>query len=153
MHFTRPRDLLVAGVIGFALAFPLFRAAYGSLPSLPTLAGVTLLVLAVAEAALAYVIRVRIRSQRVVTGLGIARAVALAKASSLLGALMLGVWSGALAYLGPRAGQIVAAAQDLPAAIVGVCCAAALIGAALWLEYSCRTPEPRDRDHDRPSTG
>ncbi|WP_019814758.1 DUF3180 domain-containing protein [Saccharomonospora saliphila] len=153
MQFTRARDLLVAGVIGFALAFPLFRAAYQSLPSLPTLAGVTLLVLAVAELVLAFVVRTRIRSRAVVTGLGIARVVALAKASSLLGALMSGAWLGALGYLGPRAGRVVAASDDLPAAIVGVCCAAALVGAALWLEYCCRTPSDPDRDHDRPPTG
>ena len=74
MHFTRARDLLVAGLVGFGLTFPLFRFAFGELPSLPTLAGVTLLVLACVELALAFVIRSRIRSHQVVTGLWIARA-------------------------------------------------------------------------------
>ncbi|KHF44307.1 membrane protein [Saccharomonospora viridis] len=146
MHFTRARDLLVAGLVGFGLTFPLFRFAFGELPSLPTLAGVTLLVLACVELALAFVIRSRIRSHQVVTGLWIARAVALAKASSLLGSLMAGAWLGALSYLAPRSSEIVAASEDLPAAIVGVCCAAALIGAALWLEHCCRTPGNGDRD-------
>lgn len=153
MHFTRPRELVFATLLGFVLAFLLFQAAYDTLPSLPTLAGTTLLVLAVFEAVLAFVIRVRIRSHQVVTGIWIARAVALAKASSLLGALMLGVWLGVLAFLVPRAERLTAASDDLPAAIVGSVCAAALIAAALWLEYSCRTPEPPDRDRDHRDTG
>ncbi|WP_024875399.1 DUF3180 domain-containing protein [Saccharomonospora piscinae] len=152
MHFTRARDLLVAGVIGFGVTFPLFRVAFGSLPTLPTLAGATLLVLAAGELALAFAIRSRIASRRVVTGVGIARAVALAKASSLLGSLMLGAWLGALAYLGPQSGEIIAAANDLPAAVIGACCAAALIGAALWLEHSCRAPDNSDRDNGRAPT-
>lgn len=153
MHFTRARDLLVAGVIGFGITYPLFRAAFGSLPGLPALAGVTLLVLAVGESLLAFAVRSRIRSRRVVTGLGIARAVALAKASSLLGALMLGGWLGALAYLAPRSSEIVAAQNDLPAAIVGACCAVALIGSALWLEHCCRAPEGDDHDRGSSPTG
>ncbi len=152
MHFTRARDLLVAVVIGFGVTFPLFRVAFGSLPDLPTLAGVTLLVLALGELVLAFAIRSRIRDHRVESGIGIARAVALAKASSLLGALMVGAWLGALAYLAPRSSEISAAAEDVPATIVGVCCATALIGAALWLEHCCRAPKDGDRDPDRPST-
>ncbi|MFF5990880.1 DUF3180 domain-containing protein [Prauserella flavalba] len=153
MHFTRPRELLVAGVIGLALVYFLFEVAYESMPSLPTLAGATLLVLAVGELVLAFVVRNRIRSGRVVTGIGIARAVALAKASSLLGALMLGAWLAGVAYLAPRADELTAASDDLPAAIVGAGCAAALIAAALWLEHCCRAPESRDHDRDRRVTG
>lgn len=153
MHFTRPRELLVAWLIGLALGYLLFQVAYASMPSLPTLAGVTLLVLAVVEVVLAFVVRNRIRSGRVVTGLGIARAVALAKASSLLGALMLGGWLAGVAFLAPRSGELVAASDDLPSAIVGAVCAAVLIAAALWLEYCCRAPEPRDSDRDRRVTG
>ncbi|PXY31169.1 DUF3180 domain-containing protein [Prauserella muralis] len=153
MHFTRPRELLVAGIIGLGLVYLMFEVAYESVPRLPALAGVTLLVLAAVEVVLAYVIRDRIRSGRVVTGVGIARAVALAKASSLLGALMLGAWLAGVVYLAPRAEELTAASADLPAAIVGACCAAVLIAAALWLEHCCRAPEPRDRDDDRRVTG
>ncbi|SFP53893.1 Protein of unknown function [Amycolatopsis arida] len=149
MHFTRPRELLVAGVVGLAVAYLLFRAAYSSIPRLPTLAGGTLLVLAIVETVLAFVIRDRIRDGQVVSAIGVARSVALAKASSLLGALMLGAWLGVLGYLAPRAERVTAAAEDLPSAVVGVCCAAVLIAAALWLEHCCRTPEPRDPDPDR----
>lgn len=146
MHFTRPRELIVAGLVGLVVVYLLFEVAYGRLPSLPTLAGVTLLVLAVIEAALAFVVRRRIREGHVVTGLGIARAVALAKASSLLGALMFGAWLAGVVFLAPQASDLTAAAADLPATIVGAACAALLIGAALGLEYSCRAPDTGERD-------
>src|SRR5438132_11140985 len=79
MHFTRPRELLAAALIGLVLAYLLFQVAYGSIPRLPTLAGVTLLALAVLELTLAFSVRNRIRAGRVVAALAIARAVALAK--------------------------------------------------------------------------
>lgn len=153
MHFTRPRELLAAGLIGLVLGYLLFQAAYGSMPHLPTLAGTTLLVLGVIEAVLAFVIRNRITTRRVVLSVWIARAVALAKASSLLGALMLGVWAAGALYLGPESGQLSAAADDLPAAIVGIGCSIALIAAALWLEHCCRNPDSGDRDRDDRLTG
>jgi hypothetical protein len=64
---------------------------------------------------------------------------------------MLGAWVGVGAYLLPRRSELSAAADDLPSAIVGAVCAVALIGAALWLEYCCRTPE--DREGQRPEGG
>ena len=146
MHFTRPRELVVAGLVGLVAVYLLFEFAYGQLPSLPTLAGATLLVLAAVETVLAFVVRSRIREGRVITGLGIARAVALAKASSLLGARMLGAGLAGGAFLAPQASDITAAAADLPAAVIGTACAAVLIGAALWLEHCCRAPDTGDRD-------
>lgn len=145
MQFTRARDLLLAGLVGLGVVFLLFQFAYRSIQSLPTLAGVTLLVLAVVDIGLALWVRGMIRSARVTNAIVVARMVALAKASSLLGAIMGGAWSGALLYLLPR-DQIAAAREDVPSAVVGVVCAAALVGAGLWLEHSCRTPEPKDRD-------
>ncbi|WP_199431551.1 DUF3180 domain-containing protein [Qaidamihabitans albus] len=153
MHYTRPRELLIAAVLGFGLVLLLFEVAYESMPSLPAPAGITLAALAVVEVVLAFVVRRRIRSRQVVTGVEIARAAMLAKASSLLGALMFGAWLSAVVYLAPKADRLTAAAADLPAAIIGSCCAAALIGAALWLEYCCRTPDQRDQDPDRRVTG
>lgn len=153
MHFTRPRDLLSAGLIGLAVAYLVFRLGYRSIPRLPTLAGVTLLVLGIIEVVLAFSVRSRIRADRVLSAISVARAVALAKASSLLGALMLGAWLGALAYLVPKSDVVTAAAKDTGSALVGVCCAAVLVGAALWLEHCCRTPEPRDSDRFKGPTG
>ncbi|TNC27977.1 DUF3180 domain-containing protein [Amycolatopsis alkalitolerans] len=153
MHFTRPRELVIAGLVGVVLAYLAFEFAYNSLPRMPLYAGVTLLVLALIETVLAFAIRSRIRSGQLLGAIGVARAVALAKASSVLGALMLGAWLGAIGALVPRASEVTAAASDLRAAIIGAISAAVLIAAALWLEQCCRTPKQRDQDPDRHSTG
>ncbi|WP_410615679.1 DUF3180 domain-containing protein [Amycolatopsis sp. lyj-109] len=153
MHFTRPRDLLIAGLLGLGLGYLLFQTAYGSLPQLPLLAGVTFAVLAVIEVVLAFSIRSRIKNGRVVGAIGVARSVALAKASSLAGAFMAGAWLAALAYVLPRRDELVAAVLDTRAAAVGVVSAAALVAAALWLEHCCRTPQDHDRERTRGTTG
>ncbi|HEY0449127.1 DUF3180 domain-containing protein [Actinophytocola sp.] len=147
MHFTRARDLVVAGLVAAGIVYLTVRVAYSSLPPLPTFAGVTLLVLAVIEGALGGSLRARIRRTkggRPVQPLTAARAVALAKASSLLGAIMLGAWLGMLGYLFPRRAQVAAAADDVPSTVVGIGCAAVLIAAALFLEWCCRTPDDQE---------
>jgi hypothetical protein len=151
MHFTRARDLVLAGLVAAVLVHLLVRVLYGELPPLPTFAGVTLLVLAIVEGVLGASLRTRIRNPREgrpLQPLTAARAVALAKASSLLGAIMLGAWLGLLAYVLPRRDEITAAGDDVPSAVVGVTCSALLIAAALWLEWCCRTP--RDQDNQPP---
>jgi len=151
MHFTRARDLVVAGVLAAGIVYLTVRVIYGDLIPLPTLAGITLLVLAIVEAALGASLRSRIRRPepgRRVQPLTAARAVALAKASSLLGAIMLGAWLGLLGYVLPRRSEVDAAAHDTPSAVIGIGCAAVLIAAALYLEWCCRTP--RDQDNQPP---
>ena len=156
MRFTRARDLVLAAVLTGLLVHLLLRIGYDRIPPLPTLAGTTLGVLAVVEAALGFSLRARIRRRpgtRPVVPLVAARAVLLAKASSLLGAIMLGCWAAVLLYAVPRLGSFEAAGSDTFAAAVGALCAVALTAAALWLEYCCRTPkrpdEPTDDEHSR----
>jgi hypothetical protein len=149
MRFTRAWDLISAGVIAAVVVYLAVKLLYGKLPPLPPFAGVTLAVLAVVEGLLGASLRDRIRHPdqgKPLQPLTAARAVALAKASSLLGAIMLGAWLAVLVYLLPRQGELAAAADDLPSAIVGAICAAVLIGAALWLEYCCRAPRDPDAD-------
>jgi hypothetical protein len=153
MHFTRPRELVVAGLIGLLLLYLLFQLAYGSFPQLPPFVGATLFVLALVEVIQAFSVRAKIREGKVVNVIAVARTVALAKASSLAGALMLGAWIGSLIYLLPRRAELTAAAQDFRTAVVGAVSAAVLIAAALWLEHCCRAPQPRDQDRPPPSTG
>lgn len=154
MHFTRVRDLVLTGLVAAALVYLLVRSFYGQMPPLPTFAGVTLFVLAVIEAGLGFSLRSRIRNpNREVQALTAARAVALAKASSILGAIMLGTWLAILAYVLPRRAEIAAAADDLPSTIVGVTCAALLIAAALYLEWCCRTPRDQDNQPPERSSG
>ena len=150
MTSTRARDLIAIAAVAAVAIYLALRAFYGDLPPLPIFAALMLGVLAIVELLLGFPLRARVRAgTRVVQPLTYARAVALAKASSILGALMFGAWLAAVVYLVPERGQLAAAADDLPAAIAGVVCAAGLTGAALWLEYCCRTPHDPDDQGSR----
>ncbi len=151
---TRARDLVAVALGTAILVHLLVQLRYGSLPPLPTLAGTTLLAFAAAETVLGFTVRDRIRRYprtRPVQALTAAKAVALAKASSVAGALVLGAWLGVLGYVAPRWDNFPAAASDTVAALIGAVCAAALVAAGLWLEYCCRTPE--DPQREQPELG
>lgn len=152
MRFTRARDLVIAGVVVAVVVNLLLIADYQGLPPLPLLAGVTLLVLAIVELVFAQSLRARLAGKegtRPVPPLLAARALALAKASSLLGAIMAGAWLGVLVYVVPRRSQMISAAGDTNSSVVGLLCAAALIAAGLWLEHNCRAPQDRDDRDDQ----
>ena len=120
------------------------RLSYGSLPGFPLLAGATLGVLGIAEALAGNALRARIQRRpgaRPVQPLVAARAVLVAKASALAGAIMAGVWAGLLVYVLPRSADVIAAAADALAGGVGLLCALGLVAGALWLEHCCRTPD------------
>jgi hypothetical protein len=149
MKFTRFRDLLAVALVAGLLTVLVLRLVYAELPTLPRLAGVTFGVLAVVEAILAWQLRTRIAGKpgvRPVEPLTAARAVALAKASSLVGALMSGVWIGVLLTVLPLAVLSSAAADDRTTSLVGLLGSAALVAAALWLEHCCKTPDPPQQD-------
>ncbi|MEB3369394.1 DUF3180 domain-containing protein [Saccharopolyspora mangrovi] len=152
MTFTKPGQLVVAGLVTAAVVFLVSRLMYGELPPLPTLAGATLLLIAAVDVVLAAVLRPRVQRKpgvEPVEALTAARAVALAKASSLAGAIMAGGWIGLLGYLLPMMSTVDAARSDTTAAVVGLISAAALIGAGLWLEHCLRNPdEPDEPDED-----
>lgn len=152
MKFTRARDLVVTGVVVGVLVNLLLVADYEALPPLPVLAGASLLVLAVVEAVFAQSLRARLAGKegtRPVPPLLAARALALAKASSMLGAIMAGAWLGVLVYVLPKRSEMISAAGDTNSSAVGLVSAAVLIAAALWLEYSCRAPQDRDDRGDQ----
>lgn len=144
---TRPRDLLVVALVVAVLVNLLVRLSYESLPGLPLLAGVTLGVLGLAELVGGNLLRARIQRRpgaRSVEPLVAARAVLLAKASSLGGAVVAGAWAGLLVYVLPRASTVSAAASDTASGAVGLVCALVLVGGALWLEHCCRAPDDGD---------
>lgn len=154
MTFTRPRDLIAAGVVAAMVVNLLLQVSYGDVPLLPQFAGTTLLFFAAVEVVLGNTLRARIRRKpgsRPVQALTAAKAVALAKASSLAGAITLGAWLGVLIHVVPLRGQIEPAGSDTVTAAIGAVCAAALVAAALWLENCCRTPD-RPADEDRRDT-
>lgn len=141
---TRPRDLFAVALVTAVLVNLIVLLTYGSLPRIPLLAGGTLAVLGAAEAIAGNALRARIHRRpgtRPVQPLVAARAVLVAKASALAGAIMTGVWGGLLAHVLPRAAEVTAAESDTAAAVVGLACALGLVAGALWLEHCCRTPD------------
>ncbi|MCE3552677.1 DUF3180 domain-containing protein [Pseudonocardia sp. RS11V-5] len=147
MKATRPRDLLVAFVGAGIVAHLIVSLTYGTLPSFPAPAGITLGVLGLAEAVAGWILKGRVerrRGSRPVEPLVAARAVLVAQASAVGGALVGGLWAGLLVYVLPRASTITAAASDTTAAVVGLVSALVLVGGALWLERCCRTPDDPD---------
>ncbi|MFI5897986.1 DUF3180 domain-containing protein [Actinoplanes sp. NPDC051513] len=156
MRPTSISVLIVAGLTAAALGWLLLSFSYSSLPDLPWSPIIVLLVLAIAEGLLAQNTSARIQRKPgtlPVDPLAVARYVALAKASSLVGAISAGFSAGLLAWLAMEPTQ--AAHDDLPTAVGGLVSALALVGAALWLERACRIPEKPDAkdedDSDRPS--
>lgn len=149
MKFTKIRDLIGIALVAALLTAILLRFAYSDLPTLPRLAGVTFGVLAIVEAIFAWQLRNRIIGKagaKPVQPLTAARAVALAKASSLVGALMAGVWAGVLLTVVPMVSTSPAAGEDRTTAFIGLVGSAALVAAALWLEHCCKTPDPPQQD-------
>ena len=146
---TRLRDLAgyAAGVT--LLTWLALRQWYGELPELSWFLSLSPALLAMAEVIAAGQLRARIRHRpgaAPVQPLVAARTLALAKASAVVGAVMTGVWAGLLVYVLPRLDFLAAAGGDALTGTVGVAAALSLVVAALWLEYSCRTPTPPDSD-------
>jgi hypothetical protein len=143
----RHRDLLVAFLGAGIVAHLIVSLTYGTLPSFPAPAGATLGVLGIAEAVAGWILKGRVERRpgsRPVEPLVAARAVLVAQASAVGGALVGGLWAGLLVYVLPRASTVTAAASDTVAAVVGLVCALVLVGGALWLERCCRTPDDPD---------
>ncbi|HEX5497318.1 MAG TPA: DUF3180 domain-containing protein [Mycobacteriales bacterium] len=155
MTATRIRDLVAIALVTGLLSWVVVRRWYGSFPELTWYVPISLGVLAWVELVAGYQLRARIRRRRgarPVNPLVAARMLALAKASSLVGAGMTGVWAGLMIYVVPRLDFLAAASGDTATSSVGVVCSAGLTAAALWLEHCCRTPDPPEDDrrrHDR----
>jgi hypothetical protein len=144
---TRIRDLVGLFVFAAVASWILVRVFYGQLPPIPVYAGASLYPVAAVEVVAAFLIRARINEHRIGDGprqlhpIVAARAVALAKASALLGAAAAGVWLGFLIHVFPQRAVLRAAVSDSPGAIVGLVAGLLLVAAALWLEHCCKAPE------------
>jgi len=155
---TSASSLVVAALAAAAVGWLLISTndLFYKISPLPWTGAGVLAVLAVAEAYLAQNTSARIQRKPgapPVQPLAVARFAALAKASSLVGALSGGFSAGLLVWLLLEPTD--EAAGGVPVAGATVVAAAALIAAALWLERACRVPESDDRegdDSDRPNT-
>ncbi len=151
---TRKRDLVFATVVAAVVGYALVTGLYRWFPPITLWTGVSLLVLAVAEAGWGFFVRGRIRDARIGLGggrlhpLAVARSVVTAKASAWLGALALGWWLGVLGYLVPRRPELRVAGEDTRGAAVAAACALALVIAALWLQHCCESPDDQQKPPD-----
>jgi hypothetical protein len=144
---TRKRDLTAATVLGAAVGYLLVMLLYQWFPPITLFTGVSLLAVAIAEAAWAFYVRTKINDAEIGDGpgwlhpLAVARSVVIAKASAWVGAVVLGWWVGVLVYLLPRRATLRVAGEDTAGASVAAVCALALVVAALWLQHCCKSPQ------------
>ncbi|MBS9533186.1 DUF3180 domain-containing protein [Mycobacterium sp. M1] len=144
---TRKREVGAAAVVAAVAGYPLVDLLYRWFPPITVWTGISLLVAAVLEAGWAWYVRTKIDDGEIGAGperlhpLTVARSVAIAKASAWMGALVLGFWLAVLAYLLPRRAELHVAAADTGGAVVAAASALALLTAALWLQYCCRSPQ------------
>jgi hypothetical protein len=151
----RPWPLALAAVVAGAGAWLLIRFTYASFPPLPWTAAAALLLLGLAEAWSGRNVRAQVRgrprSSRRLTPIAMARMAVLAKASAMAAAIFGGVSAGFLGYLGGIAARP-APRRDTITAGATLIAALLLAAAAVYLERSCRTPDPPG-DADEPETG
>ncbi|MGB9227954.1 DUF3180 domain-containing protein [Mycobacterium sp.] len=143
---TRKRDLTAAVVGAAVLGYLLVMALYRWFPPITIWTGVSLLLVAVAEALWARNVRAKIGEGEIgdapgwLHPLAVARTLVVAKASAWVGALVLGWWIGILVYFLPRMSWQRAVAEDVAGAVVAAVSALALVIAALWLQHCCKSP-------------
>ncbi|MBW6438407.1 DUF3180 domain-containing protein [Actinoplanes hulinensis] len=148
---TRASALIVAALAAAAVGWLLISTndLFYYISPLPWTGAGVLGVLAIAEAYLAQNTSARIQRKPgapPVQPLAVARYAALAKASSLVGALSAGFTAGLLIWLLLEPTD--EAGSSVPTAATTLAAAIALIAAALWLERACRVPDRPDREDD-----
>jgi hypothetical protein len=174
---TRPLALLTPFLVVGALSYGGVQlwSHYGTLPGVPASAPLTPAILAAIILATALGFRSRLKAQReavqrmrdgepappILPGqrapkpldpLQAARAVMFAKASSMVGAIVSGVYAGYLVYLLGHLDIDVYRSRAIVCGIT-VLCGLALVGAALFLEYVLRVPPSGGPDDTPPKNG
>ena len=153
MKPTRVSLLLLVLLVAAAFGYLLSETSYSDLPPLPPLAPVSLGLLALVEGLMAAIVRSKVRGRRP-TGrpmhpLQIARAAVLAKASSLGGAVVGGVYGGIFSWTFARRGEVATYGDDARVSGLAALAALVLVVTALLLERACRTPSPpSDNDEE-----
>ncbi|MEE6136629.1 DUF3180 domain-containing protein [Mycobacterium sp. 050128] len=149
---TRKRDLTAAVVGAAFLGYLLVKVLFRWFPQITVWTGLSLLVVAIAEALWGRYVRAKVNDGEIGDGpgwlhpLSVARSVMVAKASAWVGALVLGWWIGILVFFLPRRSWLRVAAEDTTGTVVAAVSALALLVAALWLQHCCKSP-PDPTDH------
>jgi hypothetical protein len=135
--------LLLVAVLTGGFTYVLWSLVYAELPKLPRSAALTLFAIAVAELLYAPSVRARLAGRprtKPIMPIAVARTAALAKASSLMGAVSTGFWGALLVYVTTH--RFRTSNDDTVTAGLATGAAALLIVAALLLERACRAPKP-----------
>lgn len=143
MRPTRIGELVVEAFAAALATWLILHAVYSSLPALPRTAPFALFAGAYGEWLLATNLRARLTGKpgtRPVPPLLAVRAAALAKASSVVGAVAAGVWLGVLVFVVPAL-DVAAHRRDALTAGIGLAAAVAFLVTGLRLERVCRVPE------------
>jgi uncharacterized membrane protein YbhN (UPF0104 family) len=147
MKPTRLSVLVIIAILTGAVAYLVTRSSYDDLPTPTVYALLWLALLAIAEFYVALVTRARLAGRpgtRPINPLVVARFVALAKASSIVGSLAAGGYAGFLIWVVRLSSP--ASTTDTRTASFGVGFAILLVMAALFLERVCRVPTRDDED-------
>jgi hypothetical protein len=150
MQPTKLWSLVVIGAACMVVAWLAVWATFANLPPLPWTAVPALGVLAAAEVLLGRNLRARLSGRpgvKPVQPIAVPRIVALAKASSAAAAVFCGLAIGMLIYAIGSLSKPVAPHDALAAGFTAVA-AIVLAIAALYMERSCRAPEPPDESDD-----
>jgi hypothetical protein len=149
MRRTRFADLAVPFFVIGVTVYVLLRFSYSDLPPLKSFVPVPLAALAVAEYVAGRRVRGAVRHDpdaKPMAAIVIARCVALGKASSLVGAGVVGAAIALLIRVAPEADTVHSAANDTRVGIFLLVASLLLVGAALLLERAGVDPGSRDRD-------
>lgn len=145
MRPTNIWALVGLAVIAGGVAYVLTARFYSDVPSPPTFAPLSILLIALAEAYLASTSRARMTGRpgtKPIDPIFVAKLAALAKASSPVGALAFGAYTGFLVDVARMSGD--AASNDTRTAALGMGCSLGLVLGALMLERVCRAKPPDD---------
>ncbi|MCV7385658.1 DUF3180 domain-containing protein [Mycolicibacter longobardus] len=144
---TRKRNVAAAAAVVAVISFLAVQLLYRWFPPITVWTGISLLAVAIAEAAWGRYVGAKIDEGHIGPGPGrlhpiaVARTVVVAKASAWMGALVLGFWLGVLGYLLQHRSTLQVAAEDTGGAVVAAVSALALLVAALWLQNCCKSPQ------------
>jgi hypothetical protein len=142
MRPTQARLLVLGGLVALVVAYLLMTAFYLRLPSaLPRTAPLSVLFVGLLEVVLSLSVRARLGGRagtRPMLPMTVARLAVLARASSLVGAVVFGIWAGVLADTLPRGSEPPVAGADSITAGLGLGAAVVLLIGGLLLEAACR---------------
>jgi hypothetical protein len=152
MRRTSPTDLVITLIVIGLAVYIVLRASYASLPPLQYLVPVPIAALGIAELVAAHRVRAAVRHDpraRPMPAIVIARCVALGKASSLVGAGVVGAAVALLVRVAPDAGTVSAATNDVKVGAFLLAAALLLVAAGLLLERAGVDPNNKDEHDDR----